>query len=72
MFTLGFIVMFNIKKGSIVAYKSGWSGLLTNQVALLINLTKEFSPVSLMQSYIYRFQFTTVTSRATSYMLFFF
>ncbi len=66
MFILVFLVMFGPKKGSVVAYAPNWgfqnssqlSGLLRVGAGNLLNLLK------------YRFHFTTVTSRFTSYVLF--
>mgnify|MGYP006084571575 FL=1 len=66
MFVLVFLVMFGPKKGSIVAYSPNWdfknaiqlSGLLQSRGKKINSLLK------------YRFHFTTVTSRFTSYVLF--
>jgi hypothetical protein len=60
MLMLVFLVMFGPKKGSIVAYRSGWFNNLDN--AIRSNLRN-------WNTLLYRFQFTTVTSRSTSYML---
>ena len=68
---LVFLVMFGPKKGSVVAYRSGWFAHMTTQAYSLINYTKlnrEFS--QLFKASTYRFTFTTVTSRTTSYFLF--
>jgi len=79
MFALVFLVMFGVKKGSVVSYRSGWSSTFQSQVS---SLASYFSPVTyflrhkaykmaeLTYTSIYRFQFTTVTSRSTSYFLF--
>jgi hypothetical protein len=66
MFVLVFLVMFGPKKGSIIAYSPNWdfknaiqlSGLLQTGAGKISSLLK------------YRFHFTTVTSRFTSYVLF--
>jgi hypothetical protein len=80
MFILNFIVLFNVKKGSIVTYRSAWSSLLSNQTYLLFfNIKSSFFKYSnsekasvLSRLFIYRYHFTVVTSRSTSYFLFFF
>jgi hypothetical protein len=70
MFILSFIVMFNIKKGALVVYKSGWSSLLSKQIH---NIYYNFNSLNkLNKYYMYRFHFTSITSRTTSYLLFFF
>ena len=71
MLMLVFLVMFGPKKGSVVAYKSGWAGHLSTQVLSLLNYSKKsasFSKLSITHRY--RFTFTTITSRSTSYFLF--
>jgi hypothetical protein len=60
MLMLVFLVMFGPKKGSIVAYRSGWFNNL--DMAIRSNI-KNWSMLS------YKFHFTTVTSRSTSYFL---
>lgn len=80
MLMLVFLVMFGPKKGSIVAYRSGWYNLLDRQInAIILKLqhtgTRNLkSNISMFSSYIhsliYRFNFTTITSRSTSYFLF--
>jgi hypothetical protein len=72
MFILNFIVMFNIKKGSIIAYKSGWNSLLNTQVSLIFHNTSKKTIKDRVILTIYQFHFTTITSRSTSYFLFFF
>ena len=68
MFMLVFLVMFGPKKGSIIAYRSGWGSTFQQQMS---SLREHFSSINkLAYSSIYRFQFTTVTSRTTSYFLF--
>ena len=72
MFILNFIVMFGVKKGSIVVYKSAWSSLLSTQVFSLFYTYKTYSFHELSKMYLYRFHYTAVTSRTTSYFLFLF
>jgi hypothetical protein len=60
MLMLVFLVMFGPKKGSIVAYRSGWFNNL--DLSVLTN-RKNWNNTA------YRFHFTTITSRSTSYML---
>ena len=60
MFMLVFLVMFGPKKGFVNTYSSGWDGnYLTHKNALLR------TPQNLL-----KFQFTIVTSRLTTYILF--
>lgn len=68
MFMLVFLVMFGPKKGSIVAYKSGWSGTFQYQLLSIKNYLHNFNHFTYAS--LYRFQFTTITSRSTSYFLF--
>lgn len=80
MFILNFIVLFNVKKGSVIAYRSAWVSLLSDQVFILFyNIKnkifnyKSYNKVFyLNRLYTYRYHFTVVTSRSTSYFLFFF
>ena len=68
MFMLVFLVMFGPKKGSVIAYRSGWGSTFQNQLYLL---SKHVTSIpSLVYASVYRFQFTTITSRSTSYFLF--
>ena len=60
MLMLVFLVMFGPKKGSIVAYRSGWFNNLDTAIR-----SNEASWGALS----HRFHFTTITSRSTSYML---
>lgn len=66
MFVLVFLVMFGPKKGSIVAYSPNWDFKNTIQLSGLL-LTGHGKIINLLK---YRFHFTTVTSRFTSYVLF--
>jgi len=74
MFILAFVVMFNTKKGSITVYRGGWHNMLLSQVLLLkgaLSLTSLTSGVgSVTKATLYRFHFTIITSRTTSYLLF--
>jgi formate hydrogenlyase subunit 3/multisubunit Na+/H+ antiporter MnhD subunit len=78
MFILVFKVAFGPKKGSIIAYRSGWSSVLAKQVFVLLyglslvnNFNTSFSLHNL-KLLSFKFQFTIITSRKTSYLLFFF
>jgi hypothetical protein len=65
MFILVFLVMFGPKKGSIVAYAPNWDFKYNLQVSGLLKAKNS----SILQLLKYRFHFTTVTSRFTSYVL---
>jgi len=69
MFTLVFLVMFNIKKGSVIAYSSTWGYNFSYQLNLLLNTMKEGRILLFLK---YRFHFTAITSRFTTYVLFLF
>ena len=71
MFMLVFLVMFSSKKGSVTAYASSWDFKFTPQVASLFCSAKsEISPkLTLLQALTFRFQFTVITSRLTTYLL---
>jgi hypothetical protein len=60
MLMLVFLVYFGPKKGSIVAYRSGWF----NNLDIAIKM-----PSSNWAEILYKFHFTTITSRTTSYFL---
>ena len=68
MFMLVFLVMFGTKKGSVVSYRSGWGSTIQQQLASIANYKNSIN--SLIYASLYRFQFTAVTSRTTSYFLF--
>lgn len=75
MFFLVFLVMFNIKKGSIIAYSSSWYyNIYTNvRASLLSNVLKKNNFfLNWKHLSLNRYQFTSVTSRSTSYFLFIF
>ena len=69
MFFLVFLVMFNIKKGSIIVYLGNWEfkNHLNNYVTLYTH--KNITLSNLYKSYRHKYQFTALTSRLTSYML---
>jgi hypothetical protein len=69
MFILGFIVFYNVKKGSVVSYSSCWDFDLINQSKSLFYSWSKSSNYSLVNSLYYRFVFTSITSRLTSYFL---
>lgn len=74
MFVLVFLVMFGPKKGSIIAYISNWDFRMGEQLSSLFfykNTSKD-STLNTPNLLKYRFHFTTVTSRFTSYVLFVF
>lgn len=70
MFILNFIVMFGVKKGSIVVYRASWASLLTHQVFAVFQSWRKYSFKELSKIYLYRFHYTAITSRTTSYFLF--
>lgn len=72
MLILVFRVAFGLKKGSVVAYKSGWSSVFYQQ-AYSIFVKASFDNIyKKSKLFLYRFQFTTITSRKTSYVLVYF
>ena len=70
MFILSFIVMFGTKKGALVAYRAGWMSLLQFQTYTLFSNLKTSTKINSIKSHLHFFQFTTITSRSTSYLLF--
>jgi hypothetical protein len=70
MFILIFLVMFGPKKGSIVAYAPNWDFNFKKQTQALVYYIKSFNSVNLVNSLMFRYHFTVITSRATSYVLF--
>jgi hypothetical protein len=64
MFMLVYLAMFGIKKGSIIAYESSWFFNFN-----IFNSTLGFYKKSLKEIFGYRFQYTAITSRSTSYFL---
>ena len=74
MFILTFVVIFNTKKGAVSVYRGGWHTLLLSQVTLIksgstLSFLKKRA-ASITNAAVYRFHFTIVTSRTTSYLLF--
>ena len=70
MFFLVFLVMFGPKKGSIVAYSSAWDFNFLKHSQAITQYLNTVTFAGLNHSLKYRFHFTTVTSRSTSYFLF--
>lgn len=72
MFILVFLVMFDSKKGSIVSYRSNWNTNFNNELYSLYNVINKGKKnrVLFIYSTLYRYLFTSVTSRSTSYFLF--
>ena len=67
MFMLVFLVMFGPKKGSIVAYALNWDFHFTKQIRNILRTQDlNFNPIN----YSFKFQFTCITSRLTTYFLF--
>jgi hypothetical protein len=64
MFMLVYLATFGVKKGSVVAYLSSWDFCFNN---LTYTLNQQKS--NLKSNLGYRFQYTSVTSRSTSYFL---
>lgn len=69
MFTLVFLVMFGPKKGSNVAYSGTWGFNLNKQLSSLKPYTGP-NKLFFFKNYFFKFQFTAITSRLTSYFLF--
>lgn len=70
MFVLVFLVMFGPKKGSIITYASAWDFNFMKHSQAIVYYLKSQNKQSLLYSIQYRFHFTTITSRTTSYFLF--
>ena len=70
MFILVFLVMFGPKKGSIMAYISAWDFNFVSHSQSIVYFLKTTTQYTLLHSLKYRFHFTTITSRTTSYFLF--
>ena len=64
MFTLVYLAMFGVKKGSIIAYESSWNFNFTQFASALSK-----QQLKLRSLFGYRFQQTSITSRSTSYFL---
>jgi len=72
MFFLIFLVMFNIKKGSMLVYTGNWDFKLNLNLSVIYHKSKLLSVSGtelLYRSYLHKYQFTALTSRLTSYML---
>lgn len=72
MFVLGFIVMFGPKKSTSAAYTPSWHFNFihnTSSVTTLLNSAGKLTSVNLLNSLQFRFQYTVITSRLTSYFL---
>jgi hypothetical protein len=70
MFVLVFLAMFGPKKGSIIAYISSWDFNFVKHTQSISYFLSKTQPTSLNHSLKYRFHFTAITSRSTSYFLF--
>jgi hypothetical protein len=68
MFFLVFLVMFNIKKGSITVYRDNWGFKYFHNNALIFT-TPNRSNNFYIEIIKHKYQFTALTSRLTSYML---
>lgn len=64
MFILIFIVSFGTKKGTLAAYSAQWGQLYKATFQSLISVTAN------PENFLVRFQYTALTSRTTSYVLF--
>jgi hypothetical protein len=60
--------MFNIKKGSVVVYSGNWNFKYFQNNSLVLQSSKN-SPQDWYRSLKHKYQFTSLTSRLTSYML---
>jgi hypothetical protein len=71
MFFLIFLVMFNIKKGSIVVYLGNWDfkNYINNSLFFYTNFSSNLTENTWHQTFKHKYQFTALTSRLTSYML---
>lgn len=71
MFTATFVISFGIKKGNISAYSSYWYSDFKKNFQLLNSNFMGLYSFKLYRSLnLYRFQFTSITSRSTTYLLF--
>ena len=69
MFLLVFLVMFGPKKGSIIAYSPSWN--FNFNLNFSVNFLKiNFNSYNFLNLLKFRFQYTAITSRMTSYFLF--
>jgi len=71
MFTIPFVVSFGPKKGNISAYSSYWYANFYHTFQLLTKSSLAHKNGSnLIDLMIHKFQFTIITSRSTTYILF--
>jgi hypothetical protein len=71
MFTATFVISFGIKKGNLSAYSSYWYSDFKNNFQLLnFTLPSNYLTNSYSNLMAHRFQFTSITSRSTTYLLF--
>jgi NADH:ubiquinone oxidoreductase subunit 5 (subunit L)/multisubunit Na+/H+ antiporter MnhA subunit len=71
MFTATFIISFGIKKGNISAYSPYWYTNFQKNFQILNYSTLNLTCIKGYQGLLlYRFQFTSITSRSTIYLLF--
>jgi hypothetical protein len=71
MFTATFVISFGIKKGNLSAYSSYWYSDFKNNFQLLsFTLPNNYLFNSYSSLMMHRFQFTSITSRSTTYLLF--
>jgi len=69
MFTLVFLAMFGTKRGSITAYSSSWGFDFSRNVQTLLHFFRHGGSGSVSRFLGFRYQYTSVTSRFTSYIL---
>ena len=73
MFTVTFLISFGPRKGNLSAYASYWYANFKSNLQLGASLNKSQVSVSSLKEYmLHRFQFTIITSRTTTYILFIF
>lgn len=71
MLILVFVVSFGPKKGTILTYSSYWYANFYNNFQLIITTLGDKSTLDSIRFYMkHRFQFTSITSRTTIYLLF--
>ena len=71
MLILVFVVSFGPKKGTILTYSSYWYSNFYNNFQLLTSSLKTGLTIDVIKFYMkHRFQFTSITSRTTIYLLF--
>ena len=70
MFILIFFVAFGVKKSNLVTYRVFWSFTYYDNLFVLINFSPRHVSNNLRNFLYHRFQFTAVTARPTTYLLF--